>query len=92
MARSIALALVTAFVLFALTAAGTAQETKHKEAKKAGMHTELRSVSCDPTCGFKVRSHDEKELISIIKTHAKKAHGKDVTDEEVKQMMKTETM
>jgi predicted small metal-binding protein len=35
-----------------------------------------------------VQSHDTKELISIVKAHAKKAHNKVVTDQQVKEMMK----
>ena len=79
---------------FALVTLGFAQESKtskaHKEAKHLMKQVELKSVSCDPTCGFKVRSHDEKELISIVKTHAKNVHNMDLTDKQVKEMMKTE--
>lgn len=50
----------------------------------------LKSVTCDPACGFMVRSHNEKELISMVKTHAKKMHNKTMTDKEIKGMMKTE--
>ena len=50
----------------------------------------LKSVTCDPACGFMVRSHSEKELISMVKMHAKKMHNKTVTDKDVKEMMKSE--
>ena len=50
----------------------------------------LMSVSCDPSCGFIVRSHNEKELTSIVKAHAKKMHKMDMKDEDVKKMMKAE--
>lgn len=33
----------------------------------------LKSIECDPKCGFMIRSHDEKEVINIAKEHAKKA-------------------
>ncbi|MBI1806996.1 MAG: DUF1059 domain-containing protein [Ignavibacteria bacterium] len=58
-----------------------------KSEMKAGP---LKSVSCDPTCGFMCRSHDEKELTAIVKKHAKTAHKMDMTDKQVKDMMKTE--
>jgi len=89
MAKRISLAalVVALFVCFSLVA--TAQEKK-KDAKK-GM-TELKSVSCDPTCGFKVQSHDEQELTDIVIAHAKKAHNMDITAKDVKAKMKTVTM
>jgi predicted small metal-binding protein len=49
---------------------------------------DLKKVECDPKCGFMVQSHDEKELIEIVKQHAKKHHEKTVSDEDVKKMMK----
>jgi predicted small metal-binding protein len=86
-----ALVIVFSFALVTLSFAQEAKTSKaHKEAKHQMKQVELKSVSCDPTCGFKVRSHDEKELISIVKTHAKKAHNMDLTDKQVKDMMKTE--
>ena len=50
----------------------------------------LYSVTCDPACGFMVRSHDQKELTSIVMRHAKTMHNKKVTDKDVKGMMKAE--
>lgn len=50
----------------------------------------LKTVSCPPECGFMCRSHDERELIEIVKAHAKNAHGKILTDEQVKSFMQTE--
>jgi len=58
-----------------------------KDEKAAGP---LKSVACDPACGFMVRSHNEKELISIVKNHAKKMHKMEMTDAKIKEMMKTE--
>jgi len=62
--------------------------------KKGNMDKEmsmgpLKSVACDPSCGFMVQSHNEKELISMVKMHAKKMHNKVLTDKDVKAMMKT---
>ena len=50
----------------------------------------LKSVSCDPACGFSVKSHDEKEIVSFVQTHAKMHHNKDVSEADVKKMMKEE--
>lgn len=60
------------------------------ETKPEQKTTVLKSVTCDPTCGFMVRSHDEVEIVSVVKMHAKKAHNKDLNDNQVKGMMKTE--
>ena len=66
-----------------------AQDAAKKEMKKEEMKP-LKSVSCDPACGFMVRSHDEKELASIVIQHAKKAHNMKLTEKQVKEKMKTE--
>ncbi len=50
----------------------------------------MYSVDCDPTCGFMVRSHDQKEVTDMVIRHAQKAHNKKVTAKEVQAMMKTE--
>ena len=50
--------------------------------------TDLNKVSCDPMCGFSVQSHDEKELISFVMEHVKNAHGKKMSEAEVRGMMK----
>ena len=52
------------------------------------MTGDLKKIECEPSCGFMVRSHDEKELIDLTKQHAKKLHNKVITDKEVKDMMK----
>ena len=44
----------------------------------------LKKVECDPTCGFMVRSHDEKEIIDLVTKHAKKAHNMNVTEKEIR--------
>jgi predicted small metal-binding protein len=49
----------------------------------------LKSIECDPKCGFMVRSHDEKEVINIAREHAKKSHKLDATENDIKKMMKS---
>jgi predicted small metal-binding protein len=50
--------------------------------------TKLMSVSCDPACGFSVQSHDEAEIIAMVQMHAKKAHGMEMSEADVRKMMK----
>ncbi len=80
------------FVLlaFSFSSLAFAQEMKKEEGKKE--EKVLKSVTCDPACGFMVRSHDEAELTGIVKEHAKKAHNMDMTDAQVKEKMKMEKM
>ena len=53
------------------------------------MEKELKSISCDPICGFMVRSHDEDELVEVIKVHAKKMHPDfEASEEEIRAMIK----
>ncbi len=49
----------------------------------------MASIECDPACGFMVRSHDEQEVLDVARTHAKKAHDKEASEGELRQMMKT---
>jgi predicted small metal-binding protein len=68
-----------------LVSFGLAQDTARKDSAPV-----LKSVSCPPECGFLCRSHDEKELVEIVKAHALAAHGKTLTDEQVKSFMQPE--
>lgn len=86
-----AVTLMTAFstITMAQDKAEQKKEMQEKSEQMKDMKMKgLKTVSCDPTCGFRVTSHDEAELIDIVKTHAKKMHGQDLTDDDVKGMMK----
>jgi predicted small metal-binding protein len=48
----------------------------------------LKKVECDPKCGFVIQGHDEKEVIDIALQHAKKAHNMNITEKDVRGMMK----
>jgi predicted small metal-binding protein len=48
------------------------------------MAEKFKKIACDPTCGFEVRSHDEGELVNIVKLHAKKFHNMDISDADVR--------
>ena len=49
----------------------------------------LMQIECDPKCGFLVRSHEEKEVIGIAKTHANKVHNMNASNSDLKAMMKS---
>jgi predicted small metal-binding protein len=96
MTRSLFAAVLAVVLAFSFTTTFSQDAMKKGEMKKDAMMKEgkpgLKSVSCDPDCGFMVRSHDESEIISLVKEHAKKQHSKDVTDKEVMAMMKPAMM
>ncbi len=48
----------------------------------------LKKIECEPTCGFMVRSHDEKELINIVMSHAKKSHNISISEKDVREKIK----
>lgn len=48
------------------------------------MEQELKQVKCDDQCGFMVRSHDEKELMDIVRTHARNAHKMTMSDNDLR--------
>ncbi len=47
----------------------------------------FKKVECDPPCGFMVKSHDETEIIELVKQHAKKAHNLAISEKDVKAKM-----
>ncbi len=83
MIKNIFVSLLAVVFLFAFSTPAFTQDA----AKKPMV---MKSVSCDPDCGFMCRSHDEKELSTIVIDHAHNAHGKTLTEKDVKSMMKTE--
>jgi predicted small metal-binding protein len=89
MLTRILLATLVVALMVTFVSSASAQAAK-KEAKK--MTAELKSVSCDPQCGFMVQSHDEKELTDIVIAHAKKAHNMDITANDVKAKIKSSVM
>jgi predicted small metal-binding protein len=52
------------------------------------MKEKMASITCDPSCGFMVRSHDEHEVVDFAKSHVKKAHKMNTSDAELKKMVK----
>ena len=52
---------------------------------------QLFSVSCDPKCGFMVKSHDKDEAVGHAMQHASKKHPEmKVTVDQVREMVKAE--
>lgn len=100
MIRRIFTAMFVVAIALSFTVVASAQEKqdvkdkavqeKAMQEKADQMHMEhMKTVSCDPTCGFRVTSHDEAELVDIVKTHAKKKHAKEMSEADVKGMMKS---
>lgn len=85
MSARILLATLVVALVVSFSSVASAQGLQ-KEAKK---ETTLKSVSCDPQCGFMVQSHDENELTDIVIAHAKKVHNMDVTAADVRAKIKT---
>lgn len=48
----------------------------------------MKKVECDSPCNFSIKSHDEKEIIEMVKLHAKKMHNMTITDKDVKEKIK----
>jgi predicted small metal-binding protein len=82
-------AMLVVILALSIMSVASAQEKKTMGKKTEKTEMALKSVSCDPACGFMVQSHDEKELTSIVIAHAKSAHHKDLTADDVKGMMKS---
>jgi len=38
------------------------------------MKSQLKEITCDPICGFMVRSHDEDEVVNLAFMHVTKSH------------------
>lgn len=54
------------------------------------MAGELKSITCDPACGFMVRSHDEEEVVRMTMEHVKTMHpDQEMTPDQIRAMVKT---
>lgn len=62
-----------------------------KDPKKPTTPPTMKFASCSQAgCGFWVKSHSAKELRSIMKRHAKKYHKIELTDKQLKDIVKKE--
>jgi len=98
MKKQIFMAVFTVVLIVAFSTITFAQESTQKEMKKDEKMEmtkaektmgPLKSISCDPGCGFSVQSRDEKEIFSVVRNHAKKVHHMDITEKKAKEMIKT---
>lgn len=93
--KRLMLVLVSCVLMLALASVSSAQDMKQDKKKEMKDKTEMKSdmkgmasFECAPACGFRVKSHDAEEVKEMARMHAKKHHGKNLTDEEMKGMMK----
>ena len=62
-----------------------------KDSKKPSKPPTMKFVSCtQPGCGFWAKSHSRKELQSMMKRHSKRHHKIELTDKQLKEMVKVE--
>jgi predicted small metal-binding protein len=55
------------------------------------MTEQMYSVSCDPVCGFVVKSHDRNEVASLAYEHVSAKHPeKNLSSEQISADVKTE--
>jgi predicted small metal-binding protein len=66
----------------------TPDEICNQRKEMSVMAENLKKIECDPTCGFMVRSHDEKELIDLVSRHAKNSHNMTVSEKDLREKMK----
>ena len=53
------------------------------------MAQKLKMITCDPKCGFMIRSHNEREVMGMAMRHAKDAHpDMNMSEMDLKKMMK----
>lgn len=84
----LAIFLALVFVTPSIAQDAKKSETKKMEKKEMKEAGTLKEVACDPACGFRIQSHDEKEIVSAVKMHAKTHHKMDLTDAQVKEKFK----
>ncbi len=52
------------------------------------MESGLWSISCEPTCGFAVQSHDRNEVLNLCYEHTSQVHPeKNLTREQLSSMI-----
>lgn len=82
------LAVISA-ISIAVAFSGPAFAADKAEAKSDNANETTYSVTCDSPCDFTVKSHDKKEVVAVVKQHAKSHHNMDMADKDVEGMMKT---
>ncbi len=81
----VVLAIVLAFYFVApVVAQDSPKGETHKMAMSKTENGPVKEVTCDPSCGFVVKSRDEKEIVSVVKQHAKTHHHMKLSDKDVR--------
>jgi len=80
--------LIGASAALALALIGSLVVRAGEPAKTESQDQPLKMVACPPDCGFSCTSRSEKELIEVLKNHAKLYHNIELTDEQAKAAIK----
>jgi predicted small metal-binding protein len=85
-------------IVFSFSVVCQAQDYGKKDVKKEHAKGEmmkgdremgsLQTFQCPSPCDFTVKSRDESEILAVAKLHAKKHHNMEMSDKEVRGMMK----
>ena len=49
----------------------------------------MKKIECPLPFNFSVKSHDEKEIVEMVKQHAKRIHNMEISEKEIQAMIKT---
>jgi predicted small metal-binding protein len=85
-------------ILVSFSTVSYSQDHGKMDAKKEAVKSEmtkgekemgsLQTFQCPSPCDFTVKSRDESEILAVAKMHVKKHHNMEMSDKEVKGMMK----
>ena len=48
----------------------------------------MKKIECPLPFNFSVKSHDEKEIVEMVKQHAKRIHNMEISEKEIQAMIK----
>jgi predicted small metal-binding protein len=48
----------------------------------------MKKIECPSPCNFSVKSHDEKEIVEMVKQHAKKIRNMEISEKEIQAMIR----
>ena len=48
----------------------------------------MKKIECPSPCNFSVKSHDEQEIVEMVKQHAKRIHNMEISEKEIQVMIK----
>jgi predicted small metal-binding protein len=62
---------------------------KSNDKMSEGEGDELKEYSCDDSCGFRIRSRNEEEVIRVAGEHVQEFHDQELSDEDIKSQLQT---